>query len=139
MKWISENIFANIFWKNFNMSKKDSLKRALCIFFSSVLFYLCLKNGIKNHGNDNLLEQQEFSRLYAWLYGIYNAQQQFENLIGLYDKVCALSWIVESPIMSMSTKVFDTIKEVVNNNIKGEKESLCPIDFLDKLRKLKLL
>ena len=78
MKWISENIFANIFWKNFNSSKKDSLKRALCIFYSSVLFYLCLKNEIKNHGNDNLLEQQEFSRLYAWLYGIYNAQQQFE-------------------------------------------------------------
>ena len=139
MKWISENIFANTFWKNFNSSKKDSLKRALCIFYSSVLFYLCLKNGIKNHGNDNLLEQQEFSRLYAWLYGIYNAQQQFENLIGLYDKLCALSWIVESPIMTMSSKVFDTIKEVVNNNIKGEKESLCPTDFLEKLRKLKLL
>ena len=139
MKWIYENVFTNLLWKNFQNSKKDSLKRALSIFYSSILFYLCLKNGIKNHGNDNLLEQQEFSRLYGWLYSIYNTQPQFENLIGYYEKLCALSWIVESPIMTMSTKVEETIKEVVNNIVKGEKESLCPTDFLDKLRKLKLL
>ena len=139
VKWIYENIFTKILWKNFTNYKKDNLKRALSIFYTSVLFYLCLKNGIKNHENQNILEQMEFSRLYAWLYSIYNPQPQFENSIGFYEKLCSLSWIVESSIMTMSTKVFDTIKEVINNNIKGEKEMLCPFDFLDKLRKLKLL
>ena len=139
VKWIYENIFTKILWKNFTNYKKDNLKRALSIFYTSVLFYLCLKNGIKNHENQNILEQMEFSRLYAWLYSIYNPQPQFENSIGFYEKLCSLSWIVESSIMTMSTKVFDTIKEVINNNIKGEKEMLCPSDFLGKLRKLKLL
>ena len=138
IKWIYENIFTNLFWNYFHKSKKDSLKRALTIYYSSFLFYLCMKNGIKNHANENLLEQQEFSRLYGWLYSIYNTQPQYENYIGFYEKLCALSWIVESPIMTMSTKVFDTIKEVINNVINGEKESLCPTDFLDKLKKLKL-
>ena len=138
IKWIYENIFTNLFWNYFQKSKKDNLKRALTIYYSSFLFYLCLKNGIKNHSNENLLEQQEFSRLYGWLYSIYNIQPQYENLIGFYEKLCALSWIVESPIMTMSTKVFDTIKEVINNIVNGEKESLCPTDFLDKLKKLKL-
>jgi hypothetical protein len=53
--------------------------------------------------------------------------------------MCALSWVVDSPIMIMCNKVFDTIKEVINTFIKGEKESLSPTDFLDKLRKLKIL
>ena len=139
IKWIYENIFTNLLWKNFLNSKINSLKRALCIFYSSALFYLCLKNGIKNHGNENLLEKQEFSKLYAWLYSIYNPQQQFENLISFYEKLCSLSWIIESPIMTISNKVFDTIKGVINNIISGEKENLCPSDFLEKLRKLKLL
>ena len=139
MKWIYENIFTNILWKCFQNSKKDSLKRALSIYYSSLLFYLCLKNGIKNHTNENLLEQQEFSRLYAWLYSIYNTQPQFESSIGFYERLCALSWIVESPIVTMSEKVVDTIKQVVNNKVKGENESLCPTDFLDKLRKLNIL
>ena len=108
MKWIYENIFTNILWKCFQNSKKDSLKRALSIYYSSLLFYLCLKNGIKNHTNENLLEQQEFSRLYAWLYSIYNTQPQFEDSIGFYERLCALSWIVESPIVTMSEKVVDT-------------------------------
>jgi hypothetical protein len=141
IKWIYENIFTNLFWNIFQKSKKDSLKRAFSIYYSSYLFYLCLKNGIKNNGaeNSNLLEQQEFSRLYGWLYSIYNTQPQYENFIGFYEKLCALSWIIESPIMTMSTKVNDTIKDVINNIIKGEKEDLCPTDFLDKLRKLKLI
>ena len=103
------------------------------------IFYLCLKNGIKNHTNENLLEQQEFSRLYAWLYSIYNTQPQFESSIGFYERLCALSWIVESPIVTMSEKVVETIKQVINNIVKGENESLCPTDFLDKLRKLNIL
>ena len=139
MKWIFENIFTNILWKCFQNSKKDSLKRALSIYYSSLLFYLCLKNGIKNHTNENLLEQQEFSRLYAWLYSIYNTQPQFESSFGFYERLCALSWIVESPIVTMSEKVVDTIKQVINNKVKGENESLCPTDFLDKLRKLNIL
>ena len=138
MKWIYENIFTNILWKCFQNSKKDSLKRALSIYYSSLLFYLCLKNGIKNHTNENLLEQQEFSRLYAWLFSIYNTQPQFESSIGFYERLCALSWIVESPIVIMSEKVVDTIKQVINNKVKGENESLCPTDFLDKLRKLNI-
>ena len=139
MKWIYENIFTNILWKCFQNSKKDSLKRALSIYYSSLLFYLCLKNGIKNHTNENILEQQEFSRLYAWLYSIYNTQPQFESSIGFYERLCALSWIVESPIVTMSEKVVETIKQVINNKVKGENESLCPTDFLDKLRKLNIL
>ena len=139
IKWIYENIFTNLLWKNFLNSKINSLKRALCIFYSSALFYLCLKNGIKNHGNENLLEKQEFSKLYAWLYSIYNPQPQFENLISFYEKLCSLSWIIESPIMTISNKVFDTIKGVINNIISGEKENLCSSDFLEKLRKLKML
>ena len=138
IKWIYENIFTKILWKNFKDCKIDSLKRALSIFYTSVLFYLCLKN-VKNHENQNLLEQMEFSRLYAWLYSIYNPLPKLENSIGFYERICSLSWIIESPIMTMSTKVYDKIKEVINNNIKGEKESLCPSDFLDKLKKLKLL
>ena len=113
VKWIAENIFTNILWKNFQNSKKDSLKRALSIYYTSLLFYLCLKAGIKNRGSENLLEQIEFSRIYGWLYSIYNPQIQFENFIGFYERICALSWIVESPIMTMSTKVVDSIKEVV--------------------------
>jgi len=139
MKWIYENIFTNILWRCFQNSKKDSLKRALSIYYSSLLFYLCLKNCIKNHTNENILEQQEFSRLYAWLYSIYNTQPQFESSIGFYERLCALSWIVESPIVTMSEKVVDTIKQVINNKVKGENESLCPTDFLDKLRKLNIL
>ena len=139
MKWIAENIFTNVLWKNFQNSKKDSLKRALSIYYTSLLFYLCLKAGIKNHGSENLLEQIEFSRIYGWLYSIYNPQIQFENFIGFYERICALSWIVESPIMTMSTKVVDSIKEVVGKIINGEKESLCPNDFLDKIKKLKLI
>ena len=139
MKWIIENIFVNILWKAFINSNKDSLKRALSIYYSSLLFYLCLKNGLKNNTNDNLLQQKEFSTLYAWLYGLYKTQQQNENIIGFYEKICALSWIIESPIMNMSTRVYDTVKESVNDYIKNEKEKLCPLDFLDKLRKLKLL
>ena len=139
VKWIAENIFTNVLWKNFQNSKKDSLKRALSIYYTSLLFYLCLKAGIKNHGSENLLEQIEFSRIYGWLYSIYNPQIQFENFIGFYERICALSWIVESPIMTMSTKVVDSIKEVVDKIINGEKESLCPSDFLDKLKKLKLI
>ena len=110
VKWIAENIFTNVLWKNFQNSKKDSLKRALSIYYTSLLFYLCLKAGIKNHGSENLLEQIEFSRIYGWLYSIYNPQIQFENFIGFYERICALSWIVESPIMTMSTKVVDSIK-----------------------------
>ena len=106
IKWIYENIFTNLLWKNFHNSKINSLKRALCIFYSSSLFYLCLKNGMKNHGNENLLEKQEFSKLYAWLYSIYNPQPQFENLISFYEKLCSLSWIIESPIMTISNKVY---------------------------------
>ena len=139
VKWIAENIFTNVLWKNFQNSKKDSLKRALSIYYTSLLFYLCLKAGIKNHGSENLLEQIEFSRIYGWLYSIYNPQIQFENFIGFYERICALSWIVESPIMTMSTKVVDSIKEVVDKIINGEKESLCPSDFLDKIKKLKLI
>lgn len=139
VKWIAENIFTNVLWKNFQNSKKDSLKRALSIYYTSLLFYLCLKAGIKNHGSENLLEQIEFSRIYGWLYSIYNPQIQFENFIGFYERICALSWIVESPIMTMSTKVVDSIKEVVGKIINGEKESLCPSDFLDKIKKLKLI
>ena len=139
IKWLAENIFTNILWKNFQNSKKDSLKRALSIYYTSLLFYLCLKSGIKNHGSENLLEQLEFSRIYGWLYSIYNPQIQFENFIGFYEKICALSWIVESPIMTMSSKVSESIKQVVNNIICGEKESVCPIDFLEKIKKLKLI
>ena len=141
MKWIIENIFTNILWKNFTESNKDSLKRALAIYYSSLLFYLCLKNGLKNHSNDNLLQQQEFVILYGWLYSLYNPSTEIEkkNPISFYEKLCALSWIIESPIMNMSNKVYDTIKENIDKNIKGEKESLCPSDFLDKLRKLKIL
>ena len=139
VKWIAENIFTNVLWKNFQNSKKDSLKRALSIYYTSLLFYLCLKTGIKNHGSENLLEQIEFSRIYGWLYSIYNPQIQFENFIGFYERICALSWIVESPIMTMSTKVVDSIKEVVDKIINGQKESLCPSDFLDKIKKLKLI
>ena len=86
-----------------------------------------------------MLEQQEFSRLYAWLYSIYNTQPQFESSIGFYERLCALSWIVDSPIVTMSEKVIDTIKQVIINKVKGENESLCPTDFLDKLRKLNIL
>ena len=139
IKWIAENIFTNILWKNFQNSKKDSLKRALSIYYTSLLFYLCLKAGIKNHGSENLLEQIEFSRIYGWLYSIYNPQIQFENFIGFYERICALSWIVESPIITMSTKVVDSIKEVVAKIINGEKENLCPSDFLEKIKKLKLI
>ena len=139
VKWIAENIFTNVLWKNFQNSKKDSLKRALSIYYTSLLFYLCLKAGIKNHGSENLLEQIEFSRIYGWLYSIYNPQIQFENFIGFYERICALSWIVESPIMTMSTKVVDSIKEVVDKIINGQKESLCPSDFLEKIKKLKLI
>ena len=138
IKWIAENIFTNVLWKNFQNSKKDSLKRALSIYYTSLLFYLCLKAGIKNHGSENLLEQLEFSRIYGWLYSIYNPQIQFENFIGFYEKICAMSWIIESPIMTMSTKVGESIKQVVSNIINGEKESLCPTDFLEKIKKLKL-
>ena len=81
IKWIAEKVFSNILWKIFQNSKKESLKRALSIYYTSLLFYLCLKNGIKNKGNENLLEQQEFSRIYGWLYSLYNPQPQFENLI----------------------------------------------------------
>ena len=139
IKWIAENIFTNILWKNFQNSKKDSLKRALSIYYTSLLFYLCLKAGIKNHGSENLLEQIEFSRIYGWLYSIYNPQIQFENFIGFYERICALSWIVESPIITMSNKVVDSIKEVVAKIINGEKENLCPSDFLEKIKKLKLI
>ena len=139
VKWIAENIFTYVLWKNFQNSKKDSLKRALSIYYTSLLFYLCLKAGIKNHGSENLLEQIEFSRIYGWLYSIYNPQIQFENFIGFYERICALSWIVDSPIMTMSTKVADSIKEVVGKIINSEKESLCPIDFLEKIKKLKLM
>ena len=138
IKWIAENIFTNVLWKNFQNSKKDSLKRALSIYYTSLLFYLCLKAGIKNHGSENLLEQLEFSRIYGWLYSIYNPQIQFENFIGFYERICAMSWIIESPIMTMSTKVGESIKQVVSNIINGEKESLCPTDFLEKIKKLKL-
>ena len=139
IKWIAKNIFSDIIWKNFNSSKKDSLKRALSIYYSSLLFYLCLKVGIKNHESENILDQLEFNRIYAWLYGIFNPQPQYENLIGFYEKICALVWIVESPIMTMSDKVFVSIKPVICNIIKGEKESLCPIDFLEKIKRLKLI
>ena len=139
IKWIAENIFTNVLWKNFQNSKKDSLKRALSIYYTSLLFYLCLKAGIKNHGSENLLEQLEFSRIYGWLYSIYNPQIQFENFIGFYERICAMSWIIESPIMTMSTKVGESIKEVVGNIINGEKESLCPTDFMEKIKKLKLI
>ena len=138
IKWIADKIFSNILWKVFQSSKKDSLKRALSIYYTSLLFYLCLKNGMKNKTNENLLEQQEFSRIYGWLYSLYNPQQQFENLISFYERLCAMSWIVESPIMTMSTKVVESIKEVANNIIIGEKEPLCPNDFMDKLKKIKL-
>ena len=117
IKWIAENIFTNILWKNFQNSKKDSLKRALSIYYTSLLFYLCLKAGIKSHGSENLLEQIEFSRIYGWLYSIYNPQIQFENFIGFYERICALSWIIESPIITMSTKVVESIKEVVGKII----------------------
>ena len=139
IKWIAENIFTNILWKNFQNSKKDSLKRALSIYYTSLLFYLCLKAGIKNHGSENLLEQIEFSRIYGWLYSIYNPQIQFENFIGFYERICALSWIIESPIITMSTKVVESIKEVVGKIINEEKENLCPSDFLEKIKKLKLI
>ena len=139
VKWIAENIFTNILWKNFQNSQKDSLKRALSIYYTSLLFYLCLKAGVKNHGSENLLEQIEFSRIYGWLYSIYNPQIQFENFIGFYEKICALSWIIESPIMTMSSKVAESIKEVVGNIINSEKEPLCPNDFLEKIKKLKLI
>ena len=46
---------------------------------------------MKNHSNENLLEKQEFSKLYAWLYSIYNQQPQFENLISFYEKLCSLN------------------------------------------------
>jgi len=36
MKWIYENIFTNILWRCFQNSKKDSLKRALSIYYSSL-------------------------------------------------------------------------------------------------------
>ena len=139
IKWIAEKVFSNVLWKIFQNSKKESLKRALSIYYTSLLFYLCLKNGIKNKGNENLLEQQEFSRIYGWLYSLYNPQPQFENLISFYERLCAMSWIVESPIMTMSNKVVESIKEVVNNIIVGEKETLCPSDFMEKLKKIKLI
>ena len=139
IKWISENIFGKILWNNFQKSKKDSLKRSLSIYYTSLLIYLCLKTGIKNHGSENLLEQEEFSKMYGWLYSIYNPQIQLENLISFYDKICALSWIVESPIMSMSDKASEAIKGIIGNIINEEKESLCPSDFLEKVKKLKLI
>ena len=39
----------------------------------------------------------------------------------------------------MSTKVVESIKEVVGKIINEEKENLCPSDFLEKIKKLKLI
>ena len=60
------------------------------ILFQCIILFMLKKWNEKSFKRD-LLEKQEFSKLYAWLYSIYNQQPQFENLISFYEKLCSLN------------------------------------------------
>lgn len=131
--WVYQNIFEKILWKEFINSKNSSAKRAYIIYYASFIFYLSIKNDHDNSPKDQIMNE------FGWLYSLYNPQGEFEEKISFYDKICALSWVVDSAIITMYEKPQKNAKEVVKAMIEKYGIEVFPADFVGIIKKNKFI
>lgn len=123
--WNSQYLFSKALWEQFSKTKDFSLKRAFIIYFTSLICYLSIKNGTK-------------SNEFYWLYAIYKPDDD-TGRFSFYDKICALSWIVDSSFITMFEKFFNIVKSSVEKLSKEYPIDYFPSDFLSILKKHKII
>ena len=136
--WIYFKIFEEIFWSDFTNKKKNSFKRICDIYYSSLLFNLILKkegkDSIKGMNIQN--KNEHIGQFYGWLSSIFNPDKEFFDLISPFERICSLSWIIESHIFNMLGNPLKTVKEVINDLIKNYPNEIFPKDFIDIVKKI---
>ena len=136
--WIYFKIFEEIFWSDFAKQKKNSFRRICDIYYSSLLFNLILKkegkDSIKGINIQN--KNEHIGQFYGWLSSIFNPDKEFFDLISPFERICSLSWLIESYIFNMLGNPLKNVKEVINDLIKNYPNENFPKDFIDIIKKI---
>ena len=97
----------------------------MIIYYTSLICYFSIKNGAK-------------TTELCWLYSIYKPDDN-TGRFSFYDKICALSWIVDSSFITMVQKFFNVVKSSVEGLPKEYLIDCSPSDFLNILKKNKII
>jgi len=128
-EFIFNKIFIEILWDIFQKNK--GYKKFLSIYFSSYIFYCSFKKEKKI--NDYTM------KIFSWLFAIYNPNNENKSLISFYDKIAALSWLIDTNFFNLFEKPKENLKEILNNMINNGENELWPIDFKEVITKYKYL
>ena len=123
--WNNQNLFSKVLWEQFTKTEDFSLKRSMIIYYTSLICYFSIKNGAK-------------TTELCWLYSIYKPDDN-TGRFSFYDKICALSWIVDSSFITMVQKFFNVVKSSVEGLPKEYLIDCSPSDFLHILKKNKII
>ena len=123
--WNNQNLFSKVLWEQFTKTEDFSLKRSMIIYYTSLICYFSIKNGAK-------------TTELCWLYSIYKPDDN-TGRFSFYDKICALSWIVDSSFITMVQKFFNVVKSSVEGLPKEYLIDCSPSDFLNILKKNKII
>ena len=124
-EWNNQNLFSKVLWEQFTKTEDFSLKRSMIIYYTSLICYFSIKNGAK-------------TTELCWLYSIYKPDDN-TGRFSFYDKICALSWIVDSSFITMVQKFFNVVKSSVEGLPKEYLIDCSPCDFLNILKKNKII
>ena len=128
-EFIFNKIFIEILWDIFQ--KNIGYKKFLSIYFSSYIFYNFFKKEKKI---------DEYSmKIFSWLFAIYNPNDENKSLIKIYDKLAALSWLINTNFFNTFENPKNNLKEILNNMIINGENELWPIDFKEVIIKNKYL
>ena len=128
-EFIFNKIFIEILWDIFQ--KNIGYKKFLSIYFSSYIFYNFFKKEKKI---------DEYSmKIFSWLFAIYNPNDENKCLIKIYDKLAALSWLINTNFFNTFENPKNNLKEILNNMIINGENELWPIDFKEVIIKNKYL
>lgn len=129
--WIYDKIFTSLLWQEFSASKDKSLKRALIVYYSSVIYYIGLNK-------DNSEMKEKTLKIFGWLYSIYSKQFEPEK-ITIYDQICALAWVVDSSLITLYDNPSKNMKEIISQMVKVYPINFFPKDFVAIIKKNKFL
>ena len=141
LDWIYLNIFEEIFWSNFTEEKQNSFKRICDIYYSSLLLNLILKKEGKNSIQEKNIQNknQHIGQLFCWLSSIYNPDQEYFDLISVFERISALSWLIESPIFNKLDNPLKSVINVIKDIYNNYSSDVFPNDFMDIVKLNKYL
>ena len=78
-------------------------------------------------------------KIFSWLFAIYNPNDENKCLIKIYDKLAALSWLINTNFFNTFENPKNNLKEILNNMIINGENELWPTDFKEVIIKNKYL